>query len=308
MIEMKEAKKKAVKINSYSNTYFYPKQTNGLEELVIFPDGEVKRKGIPDSSVWVYNIDSHNYNPEILGPDVGCGIAGFKVPVLDYKEAADIVVEYLKGKNILGRGNHFVDLCDSIISQYSKEDPDHSIILLHSDGKKVNSSVPTNLEEARVKISDAEKFREELGYKIADILGVNADSLGNWTHNSVEIENDKVVYRKGAVKTEHGKMYILPSNLCKSVFVYTVHEEFLPPYSSMPHGTGRRGPLSEFKVTEEKAREIRDVIYVPDVISDASLKSEHPDCYNSTSKIFKALHEHIVGLGDILIRSYIGKI
>ncbi|MBW2992046.1 RtcB family protein [Candidatus Woesearchaeota archaeon] len=296
-----------VRITNYSKRFYYPKNGKDLEELVIFPSAEPSDKGLVNSSVWVFNSD-HSYDPAIIGPDVGCGIAAFKVPVLDYMEAADIIADYLKGKMILGRGNHFVDLCSSIVSQHIEDDDKHSVMLIHTDGKQVISSVPTDLKQARTKISDAEEFREELGYELSDVLGVNCVCFGNWTHNSVEAEDGKVVYRKGAIKTEQDKIHILPAHLGRDILVYTVQEGYLPPLNSMPHGTGRKGPLRKFKVSEEKARELRKQVYVPSVIPDSSLKSEHPNCYNSYSPILEKLNKFIVGLGHIDIKAYIGKL
>lgn len=297
-----------VDILNFNNDFFYPVNSMGLERLIIFPDGEFKRTGLPNSSVWVYDYSKHKYDPDLLGPDIGCGIAAFKIPAIDFKKSADKIAEYLKGKNILGRGNHFVDLCRNISSQYSADDSDQDILLLHTDGKQGDCSSPETLDAAIKKINKSESFREELGHKIADIIGVQAIRIGDWTHNSVEQEGGNLIYRKGVIKVQPDKINILPVHMGYGILVYTVSENNLPPESSMPHGTGRKAPLSVLKGSIEDVRKLRESVYVPELIPDSSLKSEHPKCYNSHAKIFDSLSEFMICLGHIEISAYVGKI
>ncbi|MBT6773867.1 hypothetical protein HOA91_00705 [Candidatus Woesearchaeota archaeon] len=298
---------KMVEIQNYSEHFFYPNKEDrtSLEEVVLFPGGE-KKKGIPNSSVWVYSNEAE-YNPRIMGTDVGCGIAGFIIPEIDYKESADIVADYLKGKNILGRGNHFIDICSGINGINSELDS-HMILLIHSDGKYLNNTFPKTYKEAEHKVEDAKTFRTELGNTLMKLLGVSGKCFGDWTHNSVESDKDKIIYRKGVIKVIPDEVHILPSHLGYTVLAYTFSPQHLPPKQSMPHGSGRKKPLSSFKANEEKVRELRKVVYVPEIISDASLKSEHPDCYHDPSEIFKKLGKNMVNLGDFEILSYVGKV
>lgn len=300
--------KQKVKFTNYSNQFYYPEKKNGLEELLLFPNAEFKGKGVVNSSVWVYDAFSHQYDPTILGPDIGCGIAGFKVPALDYEEAADQISAHLKETRVLGRGNHFVDLCSSISSSFGKEEPNQSIILIHTDGKSTNNSVPQNIDQAISKVAYAEQFREELGNKLADLLKVNCFCFGNWPHNFIERKDDKIIYRKGSIKVEHGELHLLPEHMMSEILVYTVIKDNMPPLDSMPHGTGRKGPLNEFKVDEAEASKLRAMVYIPKLISDASLKSEHPNCYNSSSEISSNFCRQVISVGSIKIKAYIGKI
>lgn len=298
-----------VKITNHTNEFYYPPDNfKGLEELVRFPDGEYKQTGIPNSSIWVFNSNGHNYVPEIIGNDAGCGMAAFLVSRINPAQAADKIAEFLKDKNILGRGNHFVDICTSFKIN-NNEDPTSNIILLHTDGKSYDSAIPTSLEEADKKIKAAEKFREELGYKLSRLIGAAACSIvGNWTHNSIEEKNGKVLYRKGIVKIEPKKVYVLPAHLNSEILVYTVGENNSLPYSSMPHATGRAGPRGIKKVSLEKAADIRKLVYIPKIISGNSLRSEHPSCYNNYKKIMDIFFKEIVPISSIRILGYVGKI
>ena len=183
-------------------------------------------------------------------------------------------------------------------------------MLVHSDGKSYDPSVPENLTDAINKQKSAEEFREKLGLELADIIGVNGELIGNWTHNSVETseETGKVIYRKGVVKTEPNKLQCLPASLGKELAFYLVDENNLPPHSSMPHATGRSKPRGEGKVSLEQANSLRDLVYIPEGISDSSLRTEHPSCFNDFDKIVTSLGEHIILYGQSKILSYVGKV
>jgi len=311
--------KEGVSVINFSDFFYYPKRFAGLESLVIFPDGEVRASGMPNSCVWAFE-ENTPYNPEILGPDVGCGIAGFAVTPTDYRKAADSIANMLAGRGILGRGNHFVDLCSSLVSPFdsglandANTDGNFSMLLIHTDGKQGKTDVPRSYDEAVEKQAYAVRLRQCLADDIAGLLaksshGFSYDPFGDWTHNSVSKEDGLVVYRKGVIKADPKKIHILPAHLGKEIIVYAISPENMPPFSSMPHGTGRKGPTSRLKVEDSKIAELRDRVYVPSEISDASLRSEHPDCYNSFEKVWERLGQYMKPLGHFEIRAYIGKI
>lgn len=298
-----------VKITSFEDTYYYPHQFPELEELVRFPDGEFKRKGIPNSTVWVFNAGNHTYVPEILGRDVGCGMAGFLIPPLDAHQAADLCYEHLQKKKILGRGNHFVDICSSIEME-GQTHMNHQLLLVHTHGK--DNVQPRTVQEATSQQKMAAQQRLELGYDLTRVLKVRAALLQDWPHNTIEEDQDKIIYRKGVVKVEAKRPYILPAHLGAKILVYTVSPHSPLPYSSMPHATGRRGSRGAHKVSEERAAEVRKVVYVPQEISSSSLRSEHPSCYNGFDKIFDKLlapdRKYFIPIGETRILSYVGKV
>ena len=301
-----------VEIISFEDEFYYPPEFKGLETLVRFPDGEFKRKDIPNSTVWVFNPDNHKYMNEILGNDVGCGMTAFILNKIDYKEAADKFCDHLEDKGLIGRGNHFVDICGKIDSKSDKKEEEYNILLLHTHGKGDNKA--ESLEEARSLQQKASEERRNLGYELANLIKANCRLLGDWPHNTVEEEDGKIVYRKGVIKVQPMEVYFLPAHLNAHIWVYTidVRPESIPPYFSMPHATGRKGPRGETKVSLEKAREIRDLVYIPSKISDSSLRTEHPSCFNDFDKIIDKLckwdKSYIYSMGEIQILSYIGKI
>ncbi|MDY6788084.1 MAG: hypothetical protein SVK54_08170, partial [candidate division WOR-3 bacterium] len=66
-------KEKAFEIINFNTEFFYPDENkqNGLNRLVIFRERTMKHS-IPNGSVWYYDKNK-DYNPDILGDDIGCG-------------------------------------------------------------------------------------------------------------------------------------------------------------------------------------------------------------------------------------------
>ncbi len=317
-----------VNIISFEDTHYYPppQLRRGLDALVRFPDGEFKRDSIPNSTVWVYNPAQHKYNPDILAGDAGCGIAAFFIDEVDSRAAAEIIFGKLNGKGILGRGNHFVDICRAYesASPDAEQKPPHNILLVHTHGDNRDTTIPTTIAQTQERQRYAEEFREYLGNQLAaDIESRNCRMLGNWTHNSVEETREGIIYRKGVVKVQPMKVQILPESIGAMVLFYTVSDQHpfkMPPYNSMPHATGRAGPRGELKVSLEEVREMRKqpwIPYIPTGIPDTALRSEHPSCFNNSDKIFEKLRYKIserltetyyIPTGEAQILSYVGKV
>lgn len=315
-----------VEVINFVDTFYRPSPSlsHGLEALVRFPDGDVKHKDIPNSTVWIYAQEEHSYHPEILQTDVGCGIAAFFINEVDPQEAADLIYQKLNNRNILGRGNHFVDVCSPYESSDadSQPQPRHNILLVHTHGN--TNQMPRTIRQAQERQREVESFRKELGEELACFVGSSSCTLfGNWTHNSVEEDSGKIIYRKGVVKVTPEKVHILPAHLGARILFYTVSGEHpfqMPPYASMPHATGRRGPIGITKVSLDAVSAMRknpSIPYIPPKISDASLRSEHPSCFNDYDKIMERLkyqispnfeHTYPVLLGQCCILSYVGKV
>lgn len=292
-----------MKVTSFDEKYHQVPEVQGLRELILFPGCDRK---IPNSSVWV--VSPHQfYMPEILGDDVGCGIVCFITEELDPKQAADAAYDHLKKQNVLGRGNHFVDFC-SPLETYVMETEPHNLMLIHTDGKSQDPSIPKNFREAEKKTKKAEEFRQGLGETLLDKIGVKGKLMGDWTHNSIEQTDEHAIYRKGAIKTKHRKIHPLPANLGEKIWFYTVTQDNMPPHNSMPHGTGRAGPTSKLKVAPEEAAKLRKRIYIPEGISDSSLRPEHPSCYNNLENTMDRLREYTHSIGECTIRSYVGHV
>ncbi len=298
-----------VQVISYEDHFFHPPSWPGLEEVIRFPDGEIKNDSLPNSTVWVFNANDHVFRPEILGNDAGCGMTGFFLKDVDHIAAADAFYNLLKQRRVIGGGNHFIDICAPIESCADLRHEPYKILLIHTHGP--DKSVPQAMGQAQQKQRSAESFRQELGQELAELVDSPCKLMGDWTHNTVAVEDNKVIYRKGVVKVEAGKLYPLPAHLGAKILWYTPNPTTLPPYCSMPHATGRRGPLGDTKVDTEEVEILREMVYIPAGISSPSLRSEHPSCYNGYDKIMgRLLHEKnlFIPVGETRILSYIGKV
>ena len=295
------------KITSFEDSFYYPIGFDGLEELIRFPDGEFKSEKIPNSTIWVFPEEDHQFVPKIHGGDIGCGMATFILNNVDPKGAADTIFTYLHKANILGRGNHFVDILDPI-SGFDMGS-DSKLLLIHTHGP--NHYDPKGVDEAISYQQQASNLRIDIGSTLASMVSNDHELMVDSPHNTIERNEGKVIYRKGVVKAKPGEIHPLPAHLGAKVWWYTTTNDVAPPFSSMPHATGRKGPRSETKVTVEKAREIRDLVYIPEGISDASLRTEHPSCFNGYEKITKKMLEEnnlFVPVGSSRILSYVGKV
>src|SRR3990167_4729837 len=141
------------------SSYYRPPAFPGLKKLVRFPDGEFKHSDIPNSTVWIFDNKEHRYVKEIHMADTGCGMAAFLIKPVDHKVAADRIYTYLNGQNVLGRGNHFVDICSAIESLTENYQP-HQVLVVHSDGKGKLTEPATSLEDALIRQERAKTFRE----------------------------------------------------------------------------------------------------------------------------------------------------
>lgn len=298
-----------MKLTNLADNYFRIVEYKGLEEVVRFPDGEAKRTGVPNSTVWVFKEENHQLITD-LTKDLGCGMAAFVISEVNVREATDKIYDFLKNKRVLGSGNHFVDLCSGFNSDYLDKQfcSPHNILVLHTDTLSYASDGPRDLSDALKIQKDARKFRIKLGEELADLISDDYELLSEDVHNSVEVADKKIIYRKGAIKTEEGQVHIMPAHLGTSILFYAVRNNNMPPHASMPHGTGRSGPTGEKKVSSEEAKSLRGKLYIPEEISDSSLRSEHPSCYNSYGKIFNKLGKYIIPLGNCRILSYVGKV
>ena len=281
----------------------------GLEEVVLFPGAD--SEPIPNGSAWIF-AEQASYEPEILENDVGCGMSAFYIERLDDEKrqrAADAAARIIQETGAFGRGNHFVDFCTDLTFIEQETDSDLDILLIHSD-MSADKRSPATLEDAQARTRTASERRYDLAERIARAGAFTLyESMGDWPHSTIEVRGDgKHVYRKGLVRAEENRLYALPAGIGQPIILYTLHSGRTPPAHSMPHATGRSGRRGATKVSIEHAREIRESVYVPQTIRDASLRTEHPSCFASFDAIFEHLSRYMVPQGEMRIAAYIGKI
>ncbi len=232
--------------------YYYPQANlrENLERLIIFTENAAKKE-IPNGSVFIYNCIE--YNPQILKSDIGCGITAFILQSIDFDD--ETTTEILKAINELGihigQGNHFLDFTTAhpVLRRKNKAS---RMIYLHSDFNNENI-VPTSYSEAKKLENKAKDQRYSYLEKLTRLLGISAEFYMNWTHNSVNLENDRLVYRKGAINLSETKgIGVLALNPIEGLMLYAA--EFKDYHYSMQHGLGRTGSRGELQNVMQKKR------------------------------------------------------
>lgn len=251
---MSNKNKLKFKFTNYSNISYYPPVTDGLEELVIFPGAERKGQQLFGSSVWKFKREGHKYQQWILGDDVGCGLTAFKIEKLNkkqIKEFADRIAKYLKGKKLLGGGNHFVDIC-SRIEAHDNDRTKYNMLLIHSHGPRKRVGFPENIREAEERAVKASSDRQELGWNLLSLMGLRGAVAGDWNHNYVEVTDESVIYRRGCIKVREKKIHILLAHVGYGLLVYTITER-LPNIK-----------IKDYPLFIKKLRGKRKQIYTPE--------------------------------------------
>ena len=240
------------KIKNFGNTHYWPPENLqfGLEKILIFNENHIK-KGIPNGSVFVYK-KTDNYHPEILKSDVGCGITAFITGKLNFsKKGRQDILKAVDEIGIhIGQGNHFLDFSTPLPLLMEKRFPSNTIYL-HSDFNNKNV-VPGNYSQAKDLEKQAKEKRFNYLEKLVNLLGVSGNFYKDWTHNSVNKENDKIIYRKGAINlNETDGVGLLALNPVYGVYLYV--GDFSDYEKSVQHGVGRIGSKGElFKELEKE--------------------------------------------------------
>ena len=179
------------KIINLGNTHFHPTPSllNELNMVLVFNEN-TKKRDIPSGSLWVY--ETKEYKPEILKDDVGCGISIFLlekgVGKTDFLEVAQTYS--------IGGGNHFLN--------YSTYNSEFESIVLHTDMNK-DKKTPKTVSEAIDMQDSASRQRQEIGENIIRDLGIKGRILYDIPHNTVELKEDKTIYKKGITDSKKNK-------------------------------------------------------------------------------------------------------
>lgn len=227
MKEMYSMEANGMTIQNMSGDYFFPDEhiREGLEKVILFPEADPSHR-IPNGSAWTYK--ENVYRPEILGDDVGCGITGFMLQNYDsIDELADETLKVLEKEDIsIGRGNHFIDICEGY-------DSTHKTLFIHSDMNK-EGVTPKTLQKAQQMQKDAVEKRVDVIDTLTSKLGLKTEYLDDWTHNTVESE-DGMVYRKGTISVVDNEG-ILALNPFDGMLLYGA--DFSDYDGMMQHSTG----------------------------------------------------------------------
>jgi RNA-splicing ligase RtcB len=284
------------------------------EAVVFFPDACPGKSPLPTgTAVRTFQTNWRKFAVS----DCGCGMqllrSGLKWD--DFRtESWDKVMYELKANkgNLgdLGSGNHFLD---AIVSQ-----EDESLYFLIHTGSREESKLVEDLIDNASKFDDVFtstcNWAENNRTAIADILRGHFGELElimDKSHNSYEIlDDDSVIIRKGAVKLLPGEVTVIPSNMDGDVVLVRAKDSISSVLNSMSHGTGRvmsRGEAKEHAESYDYAG-LRKRIYIPQQISNDSIKTEAPFCYRDLDSCLALISELVDEVERFSVIAYIGQL
>ncbi|MEY4667496.1 MAG: hypothetical protein RL518_195 [Pseudomonadota bacterium] len=275
--------------SSIGTSQIYQWLPHGLEasEIVFLPDVCPSRGPLPTGcSVRTTSPDWRR----LALSDVGCGMQLLESTRSfdDFRESdwdalGRSLLKYKGGLGDLGGGNHFLD---AIVSYKTGR----LFFLVHT-GSRLESGLlddfvdqPATFDREYKRITGwARDNRDTIADVIRKHFGL-CNLVLDLPHNTFEIEDDgAVTIRKGAVKTDPGVLSILPSSMTGDVALVRASEQVASSLHSVSHGTGRtmsRGDARN-RISPTETAEIRNQVYIPEYIVDASLRTESTRCYRA---------------------------
>ncbi|MFA8434497.1 MAG: RtcB family protein [Marinifilaceae bacterium] len=283
------------------------------EKVIFFPDACPGRSPLPTGTV----VFTRQQNwRKFAVSDCGCGMLLVKSTYCpkDFSKATWDKIYYelrnKKGKlGDLGSGNHFLD---ALVT----EGENYLYFLIHT-GSRTESKIVDHLTDRPDEFD--QKFGEVCSWAEANRLAI-AQILENYfgpletitdrNHNHFEKTNEGVILRKGAVKIHPHELTVLPSNLIGDIVLVKATQKVEATLFSLNHGTGRIMARSEAKLHAEdyNYHKLREHIYIPEMISNASIKTEAPYCYRNLEDCLELIHELITVEKRFKPIAYLGQI
>ena len=254
------------------------------EKVIFFHDACPGKSPLPTGTV-VYT-KQENWRKFAVS-DCGCGMLLVKsdAKISDFKKddwnKIYFDLKRNKGKlGDLGSGNHFLDAIEAF-------DEDIIYFLIHTGSRDESKIVdhlvdnPKRFDSVFLEVCD---WAANNRFAIADLVSKyfgKLEIIVDRNHNNFELINGGVIIRKGAIKINPNELAIIPSTLIGDVVLVSATDKVQQTLYSLNHGTGRIMSRSEAKTHTEDFdyEELRKSLYIPDMIKNASIKTEVPFCY-----------------------------
>ena len=181
----------------------------------------------------------------------------------------------------IGRKNHFIDFCEGHPFKTDKD-----LIIIHSDFN-LSRITPLNYDQAK----DLEKIAEEKRIcaieKLVNKLGINGLFYKNWTHNSVNMENGKIIYRKGSINlNETDWEGVLSLNPYEGVYFYVGYMK--DHQDSMQHALGKKNLEQTTKFGQEIHKKGKvEIMKIDHENIPENLYMEYNDVFDGFAKYFE---------------------
>ncbi|MEO0512038.1 MAG: RtcB family protein [Planctomycetota bacterium] len=259
--------------------------------------------------------------------DIGCGMAVVRTGLFigevktdSFRRAWDGLCDALAGRRNqglgdLGSGNHFLDAAASYA--------DGSVCLVVHTGSRKESGLVDHLIDRPVEF-DAEfaRIRAWAFDNRAAVLEIAEKHLGRFLplteeseridrdHNHFEVRPDSVLIRKGSQHVPPGELALIPSNLLDDMVIVRATDRVVETEECLPHGTGRTMSRSDAKRVIEgfDFDEMRRRVYIPDRITNASLRTEAPICYRKLDDGLRLIDGLVEEVERLVPVAYIGQL
>jgi|TARA_Y100000310_G_scaffold63184_1_gene58453 RNA-splicing ligase RtcB len=298
--------KKACIINLSENPTILNFNTKGLEKIVFLPDYSLGNGALPTGTVSVYNSNEHIVNGNYIGPDIGCGmkLCKFKNPLKDNlenlsNEITSKLFENRKGMGSLGNGNHFVTLYEVSDSSDKNYEEKTNFVLIHTGSREYGREIfERNLKGSEYLINQskalnyAKENRNNIGEMIEKLNSEKLEEVLEAPHNYVESQNEKIIYRKGAIKLNSQEIGIIPSSMGGDALIIKAKPEIIELCNSFSHATGRKISRKEGKKEMFFLDGFPEEIYMPYFISPENLNEELPPNYRTIEEILPQVENY----------------
>lgn len=259
--------------------------------------------------------------------DVGCGIAvirtSLKLSDLDtqpFRDAWDGLCDAMaerrnQGLGDLGSGNHFLDAAASYT--------DESVVLVvHTGSRKESGLVDQLIEQPALFDKEFERIKGWAKQNRQAVLDIAQKHLGRFVdlypgvanidrnHNHFEQRDDGVLIRKGSQRVEPGELAMIPSNLMDDMVIVRATKRVSELMNCLPHGTGRTMSRSDAKraTAQFDFDAMRQTVYIPERIANASLRTEAPICYRRLDEGLALVADYVEPIERFVPMAYIGQL
>jgi release factor H-coupled RctB family protein len=256
----------------------------GMVALAAFPDLHPGRHGPVGAAFLADRI-----YPQLIGPDIGCGMALFGLDLPRHRLKLDKAVSRLRalesdpapdGMGTLGGGNHFceVQVVSAVMADTAPVAKGDTCLLVHTGSRGLGAAIFNALSERWVEgfapdtqaaldylarhdkaVAFARQNRLALAERAAAALRCDFSLICDAVHNHVEAKGAFWLHRKGAARADNG---LAPLAGSRDTLSYLLRVPDGPPeaLASLSHGSGRRYDRSSMHGRIRKTRSALDAM------------------------------------------------
>lgn len=305
--------------------YSYIPSELDYKKIVFFPDVcEGKSKITTGTAVLTNDSNWREYTLS----DVGCGMTLLESTLTfddfsneDWDKLYNLLRTNKSNLGQLGSGNHFLDAVVSLSNE-------KIYFVIHTgsrlEGNNLHEYLDNHIKfdkEYENVVNWAYENRMAIKSIIEKVFGKTTIILDK-VHNSFEklsnchtigdsISKDgEIIIRKGSVKLLENELTLIPSNMDNDMILVKANSKINDCLNSLSHGTGRimsRGDAKEVAKNYDYSA-LRKRIYIPEGISNDSIKTEAPFCYRNLDDCMALISDIVEEVDRFSPIAYIGQL